>query len=98
MHRTIDLPTVLYGFETWSVTLREERRVKVLENRMVRGIFGPKRDDVIEEWGKLHKEEISDLYSSPNIIQLIESRKLRWVKNIACMGKERCMQDFGGEN
>jgi len=75
MHRTIVLSIVLYGCETWSITLREELRVKVMENRMLRGIFGPKRDDVIGEWRKLHNEELSDLYSSPNIIRLLKLRK-----------------------
>ena len=57
------MPVVLYGFETWSLTLREERRLKVFENRMLRRIFGPKRDKVRREWRKLHNEEVHDLYS-----------------------------------
>jgi len=72
--------------------------MRVLENRTLRGIFGSKRDEVIGEWRKVHNEELNDLYSSPNIIWLIESRKMRWVGNVARRGKERCMQDFGGEN
>jgi len=67
IYRTIILPVVLYGCETRSLTLREERRLRVFENRVLRSIFGPKRDEVRREWGKLHNEELNDLYSSPNI-------------------------------
>jgi len=69
--RTIILPVVLYGCETWSLTLREKRRLRVFESMMLRKIFGPKRDEVIVEWRKLHNEELNDLYSSPNIIRVI---------------------------
>ena len=65
------LAVVLYEYETWSLTLREESRVKVFENRMLRRIFGPKRDEVAGEWRKLHNEELNDLYSSPNISRVI---------------------------
>jgi len=74
IYRAIILPVVLYGCETWSLTLREERRLGVFENRMLRRIFGPKRDEVTWEWRKLHNEELNDLYSSPNIIPVIKSR------------------------
>jgi hypothetical protein len=67
IYRTIILPVVLYGCETWSLTLRRERRLRVYENRVLRRIFGPKRDEVTEEWRKLHNEELNDLYCSPNI-------------------------------
>ena len=63
IYRTIILPGVLYGFETWSLTLREERRLRVFENRVLTRIFGPKRDELTGEWGKLHNEELSDLYA-----------------------------------
>jgi hypothetical protein len=69
--RTIILPVVLNGCETWSLTLREERRLRVFENRVLRRIFGPKRDEVTGEWRKLHNEELHDL-SSPNIVQVIK--------------------------
>jgi hypothetical protein len=67
----------LYGCETWSLTLREERRLKVFENRVLRRIFEPKRDAVAGEWRKLHSEELHDLYSSPTIMRVIKSR-MRW--------------------
>ena len=67
IHRTIILPVVLYGCETWSLTLREEHRLRVLENRVMRRIFGPKGDEVPGEWRKLHNEELNYLYSSPNV-------------------------------
>ena len=68
IHRTIIFPFVLYGCETWSLTLRKERRLRVLENRMLRRIFGRKRDEITEEWRKLHNEELNDLYCSHNIV------------------------------
>jgi len=67
IHRTIILHVVLCGCETWSLTLREERRLRVFGNRVLRRIFGPKRDDVTDEWRKLHSEWPNDLYSSPNV-------------------------------
>jgi len=66
---------VLYGCETWSLTLRKERRMRVFENRLLRRIFGPKMDEVIEKWRKLHNEELNYLYSSPNIVRVIISRR-----------------------
>ena len=74
---SIILPFVLYGCETWLLTLREERRLRVFENRVLRKIFGPKRDELTVEWGKLHNEELNDLYSSPNIVRVIKSRRIR---------------------
>jgi len=70
IYRNIILPVVLYGCETWSLTLREERTLKVFENRVLRRIFGPKRDEVTKEWRKLHNEELNDLYCSPDIVRV----------------------------
>jgi len=89
IYRTIILPVVLYECETWSLTLREERRLRVFENRVLRRIFGLKRDEVTGEWRKLHNEELNDLYSTPNIVQVIKSRRMRWAGHIASMGEGR---------
>jgi hypothetical protein len=85
IHRTIILFVVVYGCETWSLTLREKRTLKVFENRVLRRIFGPKRDEVTKEWRKLHNEKLNDLCSSPNIIKMIKSRRIRWVGHVECM-------------
>ena len=73
IYRTIILPLVLYGCETWSLTLRKERRLRVFKNRVWRRVFGPKRDEVTGEWRKLHNEELNYLYSLPNIVR-VENR------------------------
>jgi hypothetical protein len=80
---------VLYACETWSLTLREEPRLRVFKNRVLRKIFGPKRDKVIGGWRKLHNEELHNLYCSPSIIRLIKSRRMRWTGRVARMGTER---------
>ena len=80
---------VLYGCETWSLTLRVEHRLREFENRVLRRIFGPKRDGVTGEWGKLHNEELNDLYSSPNIVRVIKWRRLRWAGHVAGMQEGR---------
>ena len=87
---TVILPVVLYGCETWSLTLREERKLRVFENMVLRGIFGPRRDEVTGEW-RLHNEERNDLYSSPNIVRVIKSGRMRWAGHVARMGEERWM-------
>ena len=89
IYRTIFLPVVLYGYETWSLTLREERRLRVFENRVLRRVFGPKRDEVTGEWRKLHNEELRDLYSLPNIVWVVKSRRMRWAGHVAHMGEGR---------
>jgi len=89
IYRTIILPVVLYGCETWSLTLREERKLKVFENMVLRGIFGPRREEVTGEWMRLQNEELNDLYSSPNIVRVIKSRRMRWAGHVARMGEER---------
>jgi hypothetical protein len=86
IYKTIILPVVLYGCETLSLTLREEHRLRVFENRVLRRIFGPKRDKVMGEWRKLHNKELHDLYSSPSVIRIIKSRRMRWAGHVARMG------------
>jgi hypothetical protein len=80
---------VLYGCETWSLTLREEYRLRVFENRVPRRILGPKRDEVRRDWRKLHNEELNNLYFSPNIIRMIKSRGMRWAGHVAQIRKKR---------
>ena len=89
IYRTIILPVVLYGCETWSLTLREERKLRVFENVVLRRIFGSRRDEVTGEWRRLHNEELNDLYCSPNIVRVIKSRRMRWAGHVARMGEER---------
>ena len=74
-----------------SLTLREERKLRVLQNMVLRTIFGPRRDDVTGEWSRLHKEELNELYCSPNIVWVIKSRRMRWAGHVVRMGKERCV-------
>jgi hypothetical protein len=80
---------ILCGCETWSLTLREERKLRVFENVVLRRIFGPRRDEVTGKWRTLHNEELNDLYSSPNIVRVIKSRRMRWAGHVARMGEER---------
>jgi hypothetical protein len=89
IYKTIILPVVLYGCETWSLTLREEQRPRVFENRVLRRIFGPKRDEVTGEWRKLCNKELRDLYSSQSIIRIIKSRRMIWAGHVARMRKKR---------
>ena len=91
MYRTIILPLVLFGCETWLLTLREKRRLRVLR------IFGPKRDEVIGKWRKLHTEELNNLYSSPNIVRVIKIENEMGEACNAYGGEEMCIQGFDGE-
>ena len=93
------MPVVLYGCETWSLTLRDERRLRVFENRVfenrvLRRVFGLKRDEVTGEWKKLHNEELSELYSLPNIVRVVKSRRMRWAGHVARMEEGRGVQGF----
>ena len=81
IYRTIILPVALYGCEAWSL--------RVFENRVLRKVFGPKRDEVTREWRKLHNEELSELYSLPNILRVVKSRRMRWAGHVARMGEGR---------
>jgi hypothetical protein len=87
--KTIILPVVLYGCETWSLTLREEHRLRVFEDRVLRRIFGLKRDEVTGGWRKLHNEELHGFYSSPSIVRVIKAGRMRWAGHVARMGQMR---------
>jgi hypothetical protein len=89
IYKTIILPVVLYGCETWSLTLREEHRLRVFENKVLRRIFEQKRDEVTGYWRKLHNEELHNFYSSPSIIRMVKSRSMRWTENVAIMKVKR---------
>jgi hypothetical protein len=85
IYRTIILPVVFYGCETRSLTLEEERKMRVFEIRVLRRIFGPKKEEVIREWIKLYNEELNELYCSPNIVQVIQSGRIIWIWHAARM-------------
>ena len=95
--RTIILPVVLYGCEAWSLTLWEERKLRVFENMVLRRIFGCRGDEVMGDCRRLHNEELNDLYSSPNIVRVIKSRRMRWAGHVARMSEERgCIGSWWG--
>ena len=98
IHRTIILSVVLYGYENWSLTLREERRLRAFENKVLRRIFGPKRDEVTEVWRKLCNEELNAMYSSSSIFRVIKIQKEEMYGVCSTYGGEqRCLQSFGGK-
>jgi hypothetical protein len=84
-------PVVLYGCETWSLTVRGEHKLRVIGNRVLRIIFGPKKDGVMEGWRKLHDEELHNLHSPPDIIRIIKSKSMRWAGHVTRMGEKRHM-------
>jgi hypothetical protein len=94
IYKTIILSFVLYRCETWSLTLREEHRLRVFENRVLRRIFGPKLDEVTGEWRKFHNEELHNFYSYPDIIRQVKSRRMRWAWHER---GEKSVQGFGGK-
>jgi hypothetical protein len=98
IYKTIILPVALCGCETWSLTLREDYRLSVFENRIVRRIFGPKRDDVIGFWRKPHNEELHNSYSLPSIITIIKSRSMKWAKAEARMGRSGMYIEYWWES
>ena len=83
------LPVVLYGCETWSLTLWEGRKLRVSEKMVLRRLFGPRRDEVTGEWRRLHNEELNEFYSLPKIVRVIKSRRMSWAGRVARMGEER---------
>ena len=91
IYRTVILPVVLYGCETWSLTLREERKLRVFVNMVLRRIFEPRRQEVTGDWRRLHNGKLNDLYSSPNNLPVIKLRRMRWSEHVAQMGEERGM-------
>ena len=80
--------------ETWSATLREERRIRVFENGVLRRVFGPTRDEVTGEWRKLHNEELNDLYCTSNIVRMAQLRRMRWAGHVALMGRGEAYTEF----
>jgi hypothetical protein len=93
-YRTLILSVVLYGCETWSLTLREEHRLRVFENRVLRRVYRPKKDEVTGKWRKLHNEDLSDLYSLPNTVRVVKSRRMRWARHVARMGEREGCTEF----
>jgi hypothetical protein len=88
IYKTVILPVVLYGCETWSLTFREEQKLRLFQNRVLRKKFGPRREEY-GSWMKLHNAELHSLYSSPNIVRVTKSRRMRWVGHVARMGEGR---------
>jgi hypothetical protein len=89
IYKTIILPVLLYGCEIWPLTLREEHRLGVFKNRVLRRIFGPKKNELTGEWRKLHSEELHDLNSSQSIIKIMKGKRMRWAEHVSRMGEKR---------
>jgi hypothetical protein len=97
IYRTIILPVVLYGCETWSLTFREKHRLRAFQNRVLRRIFGPKMDGVEGGWRKLRNEELHNLYCSPHIIRMVKSKRMRWVGHVAFLARKGIYRGLWGE-
>ena len=89
IYRIIILSVVLYMCETWSLILREERKLRFFDNNVLRRIFGLRRDEVTGDWRRLHNEKLNDLYCLPNIVRVIKSRRMRWAGHVARMAEKR---------
>ena len=97
LHSSLDFILFDLSFLLLVYTLREERRLRVFENKLLRRIFGPRRDEVTGEWRRFHNEELNDLFSSPNIVRVMTSRRMRWAEHVARMGEERgCIGSWWG--
>ena len=83
------MPVILYGYESWNTTLADEHKLRVFENKGLRKIYGPKRDEMTGEWRRLHNEELHGLYDSPDVVRIMKSRRLRWAGYVARMGEKR---------
>jgi hypothetical protein len=94
IYKNIIMPVVLYRFETWSLTLKKEHRLRVFENKMLRRIYGPKRNEVTTGWRKLCDEELHNLYSSQSIIRIMKSRRMRWALHVARMWKREMRMGY----
>jgi len=93
-HRKTILPPVLYGYEIWSLTLREGQSLWAFESRVLWKIFGQKQQDVTQEWRKLHSEDLHDFCSSPNILWVIKSKRMRWAVHVASMGRKEIHTEY----